>query len=300
MKPILTIFTPTFNRAHTLPRVYSSLVTQQNKQFIWLIVDDGSTDDTKNLVDKWIGEGKIEIRYVYQENKGMHAAHNTAYALIDTELNVCIDSDDYLAEDAVETIITFWRKHGNNKYAGMVGLDATLNNEVIGTALPNIKASTLTDLYSVHKVKGDKKLVYRTELTSKVPAYPIFEGEKYCPLAYKYILIDQHAPLLILNKVLCHVEYQPDGSSFNIIHQYKRNPKGFAFFRVVAMKYAPTYTKRFRESIHYVSSNIMLKNKNFIKQSPCKITTILSTPFGILLFLFLKWTKKSTFMKGYS
>src|SRR5690606_32797780 len=167
-----------------------------------------STDHTSQLVDAWRKEEKIAIRYVYQENKGMHAAHNTAYALVDTELNVCIDSDDYLAEDAVDTIVNFWRKHGGEKYAGIVGLDATINNDIIGTPLPNIKATTLSDLYSVHKVKGDKKLVYRTELTSKVPAYPIFEGEKYCPLAYKYILIDQHAPLLILNKVLCHVEYQ--------------------------------------------------------------------------------------------
>ena len=82
------------------------LIRQTCKDFIWLIIDDGSTDNTKELVDSWIKENKIEIRYHWQENQGMHGAHNTAYELIDTELNVCIDSDDYMPDDAVEKIIS--------------------------------------------------------------------------------------------------------------------------------------------------------------------------------------------------
>ena len=80
------------------------MIRQTSKDFIWLIIDDGSTDNTKELVDGWIKENKIEIRYYWQENQGMHGAHNTAYELIDTELNVCIDSDDYMPDDAVEKI----------------------------------------------------------------------------------------------------------------------------------------------------------------------------------------------------
>ena len=78
----------------------------------------------------------VPIRYHYQENQGMHGAHNTAYELIDTELNVCIDSDDYMADDAVEKIISFWNKYGSNKYAGIVGLDASPDGEIIGTRIP--------------------------------------------------------------------------------------------------------------------------------------------------------------------
>ena len=88
---------------------YESLKRQTCKDFIWLIIDDGSTDDTKELVDSWILENKVEIRYYYQENQGMHGAHNTAYEKIDTELNVCIDSDDYMPDDAVEKIVSFWK-----------------------------------------------------------------------------------------------------------------------------------------------------------------------------------------------
>ena len=137
--------------------------------------------------------------------------------------------------------------------------------EIIGTRMPdNIKTSTLSELYGKHKVKGDKKLVYRTELTRNTPPYPLFPGEKYCPLSYKYILIDQQFPLLVMNEILCHVEYLADGSSMNMIKQYKKNPRGFSFFRKVAMKYAPTYKERLRESIHYVSSNMMIKNKRYL------------------------------------
>ena len=191
----------------------------------------------------------------------MHGAHNTAYELIDTELNVCIDSDDYMADDAVEKIVTFWKKNGSSKYAGMIGLDASPDGNIIGTVMPkDLKESTHANLYGKYGVKGDKKLVYRSELTRKTPPYPIFPEEKYCPLSYKYILIDQECPLLIMNEILCYVEYLADGSSMNIIKQYKRNPNGFSFFRKVAMRYAPSFKERFRESVHYVSSNLMLKN----------------------------------------
>ncbi|KIL35396.1 beta-glycosyltransferase [Cohnella kolymensis] len=299
MAPMLTVFTPTYNRAYTLHLSYESLKRQTCEDFIWLIIDDGSTDNTKELVDGWIAEGEVSIRYHYQENQGMHGAHNTAYELIDTELNVCIDSDDYMTDDAVDKITTFWKQHGSDEWAGIVGLDATPDGRVIGTRMPdNLQSSTLSGLYGKHNVKGDKKLVYRSELTRQVPPYPIFPGEKYCPLSYKYILIDQKYPLLVINEILCFVEYLEDGSSRNIIKQYKRNPRGFLFFRKIAMKYAPSLKSRFRESIHFVSSSLMIRNFKFLFESPCKWITLLATPFGILLFLYIQNTSKATVLKN--
>ncbi len=299
MKPTLTVFTPTYNRAYTLHLCYESLKRQTCKDFIWLVIDDGSTDNTKQLVYSWIEENVVTIQYYYQENQGMHGAHNTAYKLVDTELNVCIDSDDYMADEAVEKIITFWKIHGSNQYAGIVGLDATPDGKVIGTQMPEgLKADTLSGLYGKHGVKGDKKLVYRSEITRKTPPYPLFPGEKYCPLSYKYILIDQEYPLLVMNEILCHVEYLHDGSSMNIIKQYKRNPRGFSFFRKVAMKYAPTYKDRFREAIHYVSSNLMIKNFKFMFESPCKWTTLMAMPAGALLYLYIQNTSRATVLKN--
>ena len=99
----ITVFTPAYNRAHTLPRTYESLKRQNNKNFIWLIIDDGSIDNTQELVDQWIKEDNdFIIQYIYKENGGMHTAHNVAYQNITTELNVCIDSDDCLADNAID------------------------------------------------------------------------------------------------------------------------------------------------------------------------------------------------------
>mgnify|MGYP003294377376 FL=1 len=291
-KPLITIFTPAFNRAHTIWRTYQSLCRQTCKDFIWMVIDDGSTDNTAELVLKWKENSEFEIIYIYQQNQGMHGAHNTAYQNITTELNVCIDSDDYMPEGAIELITNFWRNNGSEKYAGIIGLDVDLNQQIIGTEFPNnLKETTLTDFYA-NGGKGDKKLVYRTEVIKKYPEYPIFDNEKYVGLAYKYMLIDQNYTLLTINKPLVVVEYQQDGSSNNMLRQYWNNPKGFAFYRKTEMVLAPTLKRRFMSCIHYVSSSIISKNKNFIKESPKKLLTILSILPGFGLFLYIKFKIK--------
>lgn len=285
----ITVFTPAFNRAHTLGRCYESMRKQKCKAFKWLIIDDGSTDDTKQLVESWKNrENGFEIIYYYKENGGMHTAHNMAYELIDTELNVCIDSDDCLSENAIEIMLNFWNEYGSSKYAGFVGLDADLKGYIIGKKFPeNLKETTLSGYYRKGG-QGDKKLVYRTEVMRQYPEYPVFEGEKYVSLGYKYLLCDQDYKLLVLNQVLCNVEYQLDGSSHNMLRQYYNNPRGFAFIRKVDMKYNKTWKENFKTCIHYVSSSLISKNRNFIKESPKKRMTILAIPAGILLTIYIK------------
>lgn len=284
----LTIFTPAYNRAHTLGRTYESLLRQTCDDFEWLIVDDGSKDSTKELVEGWIQEGKINIRYIYQQNQGMHGAHNTAYRNIDTELNTCIDSDDYMPDDAVETIVNFWKAHGSDKYAGIIGLDCTEGGNIIGTSFPEGMTETTLNGFYAKGGKGDKKLVYRTDVIKQYPEYPIFEGEKYVGLAYKYMLIDQDYTLLTLNKPLVVVEYQQDGSSMNMYRQYWNNPKGFAFYRKAEMGTTQSFIRTFKVCIHYVSSSFIMKNKTFIQDTPRKLLTILAIPFGYILYEYIK------------
>ncbi|MFS0764139.1 glycosyltransferase family 2 protein [Peribacillus phoenicis] len=281
----LTVFTPTYNRAYCLEKCYKSLVRQNNKDFIWLIIDDGSTDNTKEMAHHWIQEKKIDIKYYWQENQGMHGAHNTAYKIIETELNVCIDSDDYMADGAAESILSFWRKHGNENVSGIAALDATIDHQIIGSRLPEkLKSSTLFDLYNKYGVTGDKKLVYRTELTKQYP-YPVFKNEKYVGLAYKYYMLDKKYELLLMNEVLCHVEYLPDGSSRNMYNQYLKNPRGFSFYRKELMK-LPFGGKlfKYKQAIHYVSSNLLMKNPKLFIETPKKALTVLAFPLGILLY----------------
>lgn len=291
--PTLTIFTPTYNRADTLHLCYESLCRQTCRDFEWLVIDDGSTDGTRELVEGWQEEKKIPITYFYQENQGMHGAHNTAYRLIKTELNTCIDSDDYMPDDAVEKIVSFWKQQGNREVAGIIALNVDFKGKLIGIRLPEgVKRITVGGFYN-HGGRGDKKLIYRTEVINSYPEYPLFKGEKYVSLGYKYELIDQDYELLILNEPVCCVNYQPDGSTMNMFRQYIRNPQGFAFIRKQSMVLAPTAKRRFMEAIHYVSSSIMLRNRRFIQESPCPWLVISAIPFGILWYAFIRYKTRN-------
>jgi len=283
----ITVFTPTYNRAYCLHHLYESLLRQTSQDFEWLIIDDGSTDNTKALVSEWVTEKKIDIKYVYQENGGMHTGHNKAYSSIETELNVCIDSDDYMPDDAIEKINFLWKKYGSNNYAGLIGLDITISNKIIGNKFPsNIKECTYSELSPKYNVVGDKKIVYRTELVKKYEPYPVFKDEKFVPL-YLPIIIDKDFKLLCFNEVFCIVDYQLDGSTLNIYNQYFKNPKGFSYSRKIEMNYLPYNLLKFKSAIHYVSTSIILKNYKFMKESPMKMYTFLALPFGVLLFILL-------------
>lgn len=286
MERTLTIFTPTYNRAHLLGRTYESLCKQTSKDFEWLIIDDGSSDGTNELVKEWIVEGRLPIRYIWQENQGMHGAHNTAYKNIRTILNTCIDSDDWMPADAVEKIVSFWREHGSDDVAGIIGLDADANGRIIGDRFPcNLERTTLRGYYEENNGRGDKKLVYRTSIINKYAEYPLFENERYVGLAYKYNLVDEDYALLTLNEILVLVDYQDDGSSRGMWKQYWNNPKGFAFYRRFDMIQTKSRKRKWMDNIHYVSHSIRSRNIHFLAESPLKWMTLLSILPGLGLFL---------------
>lgn len=285
--PLLTIFTPAYNRAHTLPRLFESLTKQTSKNFIWLVVDDGSTDDTESWINKWRAQtSDFTISYIKQDNQGMHGAHNAAYRNITTPLNTCIDSDDYMPHNAVALIEQTWQQMDKEKYAGIIGLDEDTAGKIIGTRFTT-PTTTLEDFY-LSGGKGDKKLVYCTEVINNYPEYPLFEGEKYVGLGYKYLMIDKDFELITINEPLVTVDYQLDGSSNTMFKQYRKHPKGFAFIRKSAMVLSKSPKRRFIEAIHYVSASIFGKNLNFIQESPRKILTIAAIPFGIALNFYIR------------
>lgn len=286
----LTIFTPAYNRAHTLGRTYESLKNQNCKDFIWLIVDDGSKDNTAELVKDWqTQDNGFEIRYIYKDNGGMHTAHNTAYAHIDTALNTCIDSDDALADGAVEAILTKWAEVKDRGYAGIIALDADMaTHQVIGAGFPEgLQETTLTGYYAAGG-SGDKKLIYRTDVIKQYPPYPVFEGERYVALAYLYRQIDQQYKLAVLPKVVCDVEYQSDGHGAGMWKEYLRSPRGFAAWRKLCMQYPESKKRLIVDCIHYCSSSILSGNKHYVSESPRKVLTVLCTPMGSVFMVITK------------
>ena len=286
----LTVFTPTFNRAYCLHQVYESLLKQTNPNFIWMIIDDGSIDATKDLVAHWIESNLIEIIYIFQQNQGMHGAHNTAYANITTTYNVCIDSDDYLTIDAVGIILEQIIDLDTSKFAGLLALDADKFGVIIGTKIPDfLRAVKLHELYIQYKMKGDKKIVLKTDIANKFPPYPLFKNERFVPLDYKYLMINQTYYFKPVNSVFCVVEYQSDGSTMNIFKQYRKNPKGFAFSRISRINYVPSINNKIRNSIHLVSSIIFSKDSSDLFKTKYTIIVLMCIPFGVLLNLYIRF-----------
>lgn len=295
MKPTITVFTPTYNRAYCLHTGYEALCRQTLKDFIWLVVDDGSTDNTKELVEEWQKKDNgFEIQYLYKENGGLASGYNAAIAVMDTELSVCVDSDDYLADDAIEKVVKYWRANGSETVAGIVGLDCTPDGEIIGDLLPNQKTVNLIDLLvgKYPLVNGDRKIFVRTDLYKSVSPMKEFPDERDFNPHYLHIKISKQYDFLVLNEKLCCVDYQTDGMTNTVFKQYLRSPKGFREQRLLDMSLEGvpvTFTAK--KTIHYVSSCILSKQP-CVSASPRKLLTVLMYPFGAALTVYLKHTQR--------
>ena len=290
----LTVFTPAYNRVQLLARCYESMKRQTSKDFIWMIVDDGSTDDTRAQAERWQEETRdFEIQYLYKENGGLHTAYNEAIAHIETELCVCIDSDDFMPDRAVETILRFWDENGSDEVAGIVGLDYDLNGHVIGDPLPQQRTVNLIDLltgkYPI--VNGDRTNVVRTTLYKRFAPMRVFPGEKNFNPHYLHLQISREYDFLVLNENLRFVDYQPTGMSNSMLWQYRSSPNSFAEIRKLYLSFPGTSLKfRLRHSIHLVSSCILAGDvTRAVKESPQPALALLALPFGFLLSLYIRY-----------
>lgn len=291
----LTVFTPTYNRAHLIGRVYESLCQQTCQDFEWLVIDDGSTDNTREVIARYIAEQRIAIRYIWKENGGLYTGYNTAYANITSPLNVCIDSDDFMPENAVELILQTWNERGGEQYAGIIGLDFYADKQQpIGGYFPeNLQEVSLNEISEKGLYKGDAKQVMRSDLTRTAIIEEDFHGEKdFNP----YSMVFQAAnslPLLVINDNLCFVDYQPTGMAANIYKQYYRSPWSFMKMRQIEMTVGSKSIRNLlRLNIHYVSSCLIARNKHWLKDSPKPLLTLLMSPLGFLLFCFILWKNR--------
>lgn len=208
----LTVFTPTYNRKELLKRAYESLKDQTCRDFCWLIVDDGSSDDTGAAVDEWIREGIIPIEYHYCENGGKMRAHNRGVEFCKTQWFLCLDSDDCLVSDAVEAILKCIE---DNRWdintAGIIAHKGKSETELLtGVDFPKgIERTTLYGLY-LKGFKGETTLVFKTDVLRKYP-FPEIEGEKYVPEDYIYDKIDAEYEYVVLDRILTVCELVSEG-----------------------------------------------------------------------------------------
>lgn len=290
----LTVFTPTYNRISLLRNCYESLKRQTSYDFIWLIIDDGSDDGTEAEVTVWrSSDNPFRIVYVYKENGGLHTAYNTALEHIDTELCVCVDSDDCLTDDAVETTLNFWSEHKRCDVAGIVALNKTKKQNILGTWLPNLPNAHIIDLYCKYNCRHDLKMIYRSDILKENAPIPVFPSERFMNPYYLFLKVDKIYPMLLLNKPVCIVDYQPDGMSSGIISQYIQSPNSYAELRCMMMS-MPGASKAyvFKNAIHYVSSMIFAARPHMIKQAPKKAAVCLALLPGIVLNIFIRFVHR--------
>jgi len=209
---LVTIATPTFNRAHLLPRLYKSLCNQSCKEFEWLVVDDGSTDNTERVVAGFIEENKLKIRYIRKENGGKHTAVNLATKEAKGELFFIADSDDWLPNNAIADVTEVYNKIKVDKeIAGICGLDMYADGTIVGNGLPQDEFNASPqDIRCRWNVRGDMKEVFRTSVLREFP-FPEIPGEKFCSEALVWNRIGKCYKLRYINKPIYTVEYQSDG-----------------------------------------------------------------------------------------
>ncbi len=286
-EPLLTVFTPTYNRRDLIHKCYESLCQQTNKNFCWLIIDDGSNDDTESLIRTWQKENnEFTIRYDYKENGGLHTAYNRGIELADTELFMCIDSDDWLPDDAVERIETLWHRVKSKGYVGIMGIDRYENGNCVGDAFPNdVYEMYLHEKLVKYRLDGDKKMIHRTDLLKKVAPMPSYEDELFFNPSYMMYELDQFGKLYVTNDCFCIVNYQPDGMSSNMYKQYRNSPQSYAQTRKLYLSFPNTpWQFKLRHSIHYVSSGILAKRFWVtFKESPYMFWAIIGLFPGWLL-----------------
>ncbi|WP_342436963.1 glycosyltransferase family A protein [Paenibacillus sp. FSL L8-0436] len=281
----ITVFTPTYNRATLLSETYKSLCMQSSKNFTWIVIDDGSTDETKAKIEKWKGENFINIVYFFQANQGKHIAFNKAISLAEGELCICLDSDELLVPKAIEYITEFWLSNNKSLYAGIIASKANKNGELIGSTLPHEKKTSVYNLYNRLGVEGDKIMVFNTDIVQKY-SFPKISGEKFVTEAYLYDKIDQNNVWITMDKVLCITDYYPDGYTANASKILFENPKGFAEYYKNRIGIEHTLQKQYLSTVRYINCCFIAKEKKIIKNSPKRILAIVAFPAAILFFLY--------------
>ena len=224
----ITYFTPTYNRKNLLLNLYKSLINQKNKNFIWLIVDDGSTDGTDLVVKKWQSENLIDISYYYTKNSGKNAAMDFANRKCGTEFICCVDSDDYITPEATDVMYYYIDKFSaDEEIVGFVGRRANYNKVFFKGGWPKKEEKLFfKELSSKYKYNSDTVLVFKTNIVKKF-SFPKYEGENFVTESVLYNQFLYDYKLIVIDECIYLSEYQEDGYTAQGLNLFFKNPKGY-------------------------------------------------------------------------
>lgn len=281
----ISVLTPTYNRAKLLKNLYNSLIdnSKYDMQVEWLIMDDGSTDDTKKVIESFKEKANLEIKYMYQENSGKMTAINRLVEIATGDLIVDCDSDDYFTNDAFKIIKeTYDRNKANlSDIYGFCYLKYDTNGNNMGNSFKKEK-TTMFDLYFKEGETGEKALVFIAEVRKKYK-HKLEHGEKFVTEARLYHEMDLKYKMICENYPIMICEYQQEGYTKNIIEQFKQNPYGYyEYFKEILKRdmKGVTYNKRIYAIKHLLYFGYLTKVKKIVTRQ-----NILYVLFGVMTTL---------------
>lgn len=248
---LLTVFTPTFNRAHLLSRTFQSLASQSFKDFEWLIVDDGSTDDTEAVVTSFQAKCDFPIHYIKKENGGKHTAHNHALIHAKGDFFFTVDSDDWLPEDGLTHVADACVGIAADKEVmGLIALKQFPDGRIIGNTYPwTGTLKTLREL-ELSGNGGERSLVFKTSMLRNYP-YPVINGERFMTEAVVYDKFAVSKRFEVSNDTFTICEYQDNGLSSNPRHLMGRNPGCYKLYYRNRIDMAASFKERVGYLIRY-------------------------------------------------
>ncbi|PKH01063.1 glycosyltransferase family 2 protein [Psychromonas sp. MB-3u-54] len=291
----ITVFTPTYNRAEYLTRVYESLEKQTYKNFEWLIIDDGSSDNTENIVKNLAAEATFDIRYIYQENQGKHVAINKAVENARGSFLATLDSDDWYIDTALDTLITYWEKLPTSfqeEFVGVVGLFAYTSGKIVGCNFPkDVFDSNNIDIWAKYKMNGDKIGFNRIDVMKQYP-FPVNLGQ-FVTESLVWHRIGAKYKTRFVNDIIGIKEYQEGGlTDKGLVNQVRSSKASLTYhselisygkklpFKIFIKSWANYIRHSFHEKIPFIDQAI---------RSPSPLIWVMHLPVGFLLYVRDLW-----------
>ena len=276
---MITVFTPTYNRAHMLPALYESLKRQSYLAFEWLIVDDGSTDNTRDIVANWIDEGQLSIRYYCQMNGGKHRAINKGVGLAKGNWFFIVDSDDTLTENALESASKWMESvEDDETFAGVSGM------RKIGGRATHVKFDVLdiSPLRISNYIRADKAEIFKTEILKTYP-FPDILGEMFCAESLIWNRIGLRYKLRYVNEVIYICHYFEDGLTRKSLRLRRESPTYSSMNYKEQMENMPTPKNKIRAAINYW--RFVWFTKDYDKYRNIPLWAYLLLPIGVLFVM---------------
>jgi glycosyltransferase involved in cell wall biosynthesis len=287
--PTITVVTPTYQRATTLPRAYQSLLEQTCSDFEWIVVDDGSDDGTRKLVQDWIGTSPFPISYVFQENRGKHVAENVGAAKASGKLMATLESDDWYLPHAIASFLELWESIPSDEqqlFVGGVALCAYPDGSIVGSRFPaDPLDTTYGELRTIHSVTGDKAGFGRVDVVRQFP-HPVFEGERLVAEGVQYSRIGRHYLLRCVNQIVKVNDYRPGGLTDMMGELLQENPRTAMLLEREFLIDGASWLQRCKAHAKLTRYALHAKRPtDTVRMSTSKTLTILSAPLGLALYI---------------